>query len=137
MNFTDLDVLYLGSRAWGHKPSCHHRNHFMTLIGKNLPRPPPHAAADKNKACKADSRTCYQACKAKRDPKGEEDWPRRASRHFDRPSSALFGSLITHNDSPANEVNNCEHHDPHAIHEVPIEGNYAKAFTLPRVNPTK
>src|SRR5260370_3840394 len=73
MNFADLDVRYLGSRARWHKSSCRDRNHFMVLIGKDPPRPSPNAAADKNKACKADSRTCYQARKTKPDPASEKD----------------------------------------------------------------
>jgi hypothetical protein len=59
MNVADLDVRYLGSRARWHKSSCQDRDGFMVLIGKNLPRPSPYAAADKNKARKADSCTCY------------------------------------------------------------------------------
>ena len=71
MNFADLDVCYLGSGARWRKSSCRDRYHFMVLIGKDLPRPSPYAAADKNNARKADSGTCYQARKAKRDPERE------------------------------------------------------------------
>ena len=59
VNFADLDVRYPGSRAQWHKSSCRDRNHFMVLIGKDLPRPSPYAAADKNKARKADSFTLF------------------------------------------------------------------------------
>ena len=137
MNFADLDVRYLGSRARWHKSSCRDRDHFMVLIGKDLPRPSPYAAADKNKARKADSRTCYQARKAKRDPEGEQDRPRRASRHLDGLSRALFLIPNIHHDSPSDEVHDCKHYDPHTIYEVPIKSNYAKAFTLPRIDPTE
>src|ERR1700759_1682671 len=47
MNCGDLYVCYLGSRARGHKSSFRDRNHFMGINGKDLPRPPPHAATDK------------------------------------------------------------------------------------------
>ena len=109
----------------------------MVLLGKDLPRPSPYAAADKNKARKADSRTCYQARKTKRDPEGEEDRPRRAGRHLDGLSRALFLIPNIHHDSPSDEVHDCKHHDPHRIYEVPIKSNYAKAFTLPRIDPTE
>ena len=55
----------------------------MALIGEDLSRPSPDAAADKNKARKANSRTCDQTRKTKRNPESEEDWPCRASRHLD------------------------------------------------------
>ena len=109
----------------------------MMLIGKALPRPSRYAAANKNKACKAHSRTCYQARKTKRDSEGKEDRPRRACGHFDWLSRALSLIPNIHHDSPSDEVHDCEHHDPHAIYEVPIESNYAEAFALPRINPTK
>ena len=137
MNFADLDVRYLGSRAGWHKSSCRDRDHFMVLIGKDLPRPSPYTTADKNKARKADSRTCYQARKTKRDPEGEEDWPRRARRHLDGPSWALFSIPNLHHDSPSDEVHDRKHHDPHTIYKVPIKSNYAKAFTLPRIDPAE
>ena len=107
----------------------------MVLIGKDLPRPSPYAAADKNKARKADSRTCYQSRKTKRDPEGEEDRPRRASRHLDRLSWALFRIPNIHHDSPPDEVHDCKDHDPHCIYEVPIKSDYAKALALPRIDP--
>ncbi len=135
MNFADLDVRYLGSRSRWYKSSCRDRNHFIVLIGKDLPRPSPNAAADKNKACKADSRTCYQACKTKRDPESEKDRPRRASRHLDGLSWTLFRIPNIHHDSPPDEVHDCKHHDPHTIYKVPIKSNYAKAFALPRIDP--
>jgi len=103
----------------------------MMLIGKALPRPSRYAAANKNKACKADSRTCHQACKTKRNSEGKEDRPRRASGHFDGLSRALFLIPNIHHDSPSDEVHDCEHHNPHTIHEVPIKSNYAKALALP------
>jgi hypothetical protein len=131
MNVADLDVRYLGSRARWQKSSCRDRNHFMLLIGKDLPRPSPYAAADNNKARKADACTCYQARKAKRDPKGEQDRPLRAGRHLDGLSRALFLILNIHHASPPDEVHDCKHHDPHTIYKVPIQSNYAKAFTLP------
>src|SRR5580692_4425257 len=137
MNFADLDVGYLSSRARRHKSPCRDRNHFLMLFWKDLPRPSPYAAADKNKARKANSRTCYQARKTKRDPEGEEDWPRRASRHLNGLFRALFRIPNIHHESPSDEVHDCEHHDPHSIDEVPIERNYAKAFALPRIDPTE
>ena len=137
MNFADLDVRYLGSRARWHKSSCRDRDHFMVLIGKDLPRPSSYAAKDKNKARKANSRTCYQARKTKRDPEGEEDRPRRTGRHLDRLSRALFLIQHIHYHSPPDEVHNRKHYDPHTVYEVPIESNYAKAFTLPRIDPTE
>jgi hypothetical protein len=70
MNLTDLDVRYLRARTRWHKSSCSNREQFMELFGKDLPRPSRYAAADKNKARNADSRTCYQAREAKRDPEG-------------------------------------------------------------------
>jgi hypothetical protein len=109
----------------------------MVLFGKDLTRPSAYAAADKNKARKADSRTCYQAREAESDPEGEEDRPRRASRHLDRLSSALFPTQFIHHDSPSDEVHDCKDHDPHTIYEMPIESNYAEAFALPRIDPTE
>src|ERR1700723_2923944 len=101
MNFADLDVRYLGSQARWQKCSCRDRDHFMVLIGKDLQCPSPYAAADKNKARKADSRTRYQARKTKRDPEGDEDRPRRACRHLDGFSWALFRIPNLHYDSPS------------------------------------
>jgi len=109
----------------------------MVLIGKDLPRPSPYAAADKNKARKANSRTRYKARKTKRDPEGEENRPRRACRHFDGFSWALFRIPNIDHDSPSDEVHDSKHDDPHRIYEVPIKSNYAKAFTLPRIDPTE
>src|ERR1700760_1375951 len=137
MNFADLYVRYLGSRARGHKSSFRDRNHLMVLIGQDLPSPSPHAATDENKARKADSRTCYKARKTKRDPEGEEERPCRACRHLDRLSLALFHIANIHHDSPSDEVHDCKHHDPHRIYEVPIKSNYAKSFTLSRIDPTE
>jgi len=107
----------------------------MELIGKDLPRPSPYAAADKNKARKADSRTGYQARKTERDPEGKEDRPRRASRHLDRLSWALFRIPNIHHDSPPDEVHDCKDDDPHRIYEVPIKSNHAEALALPRIDP--
>jgi hypothetical protein len=137
MNFSDMDVRDLGSRTRWHKSSCRDRDQFMVLIGKDLPRPSPCAAADKNKTRKADSRTCYQAREAKRDPEGEEHRPRRTCRHFNRLSRALFRIRNIHHDSPSDEVHDCKHHDPHRIYEVPVKSNYAKSFTLSRIDPTE
>jgi hypothetical protein len=137
MNFADVNVRYLGSWARRDKCSCGDRNHFVVLMGKGLPRPSPYAAADKNKACKADSRTCHQACKAKCDPKGKEDRPRRVSRHLDGLSWALFFVPNIHHHSPPDEVHDCKHQDPDAIDEVPIKSDYAKALTLPRIDPAE
>jgi hypothetical protein len=109
----------------------------MVLIGKDLPRPSPYTAADKNKARKPDARTCYQAGETKRHTEGEEDRPRRASRHLDGLSRALFCIPDIHHDSPSDEIHNREHHDPHTVYEVPIKSNYAETFTLPRIDPTK
>lgn len=137
MNLIDLNVFYLSSRLRWHKSSCRDRDHLMVLIGKDLPRPSAHAAADKNKTRKANSRTCYQARKTKGDPEGEEDRPRRASRHLDSLSWTLFPVPSIYHDSPPDEIHDCKNHDPHTIYEVPIESNYAKAFTLPRIGPTE
>jgi hypothetical protein len=109
----------------------------MVLIGKALPGPSTYTAADKNKAREADSRTGDQAREAKRDPEGEEERPRCASRHLDGLSLALFRIPNIHHNSPPDEVHDCEHHDPHAVYEVPIKSNDAEAFALPRVNPTE
>ena len=100
MNFADLDVRYPGSRARWYKSSCRDRDHFVVLIRKDLPCPSPYAAADKNKARKADSRTRYQARKTERNPEGKKDRPRRAGRHLDRLSWALFRIPNIHRDSP-------------------------------------
>lgn len=137
MNVADLDVRHLRSRTRWHKSSCRDRDHFMVFIGKDLPRPSAYAATDKDKARKADSRTCYQARKTKRHPEGEEDRPRRAGRHLDGLTRAMFLIPNIHHDSPSNEVHDCEDHDPHTIYEVPIESNYAETFTLPRIDPTE
>ena len=137
MNFADLDVRYPGSRTRRYKSSCRDWSHFMVFNGKNLARPSAYAAADKNKARKADSRTCHKARKAKRDPEGKKNRPCRARRHFDRLSWAMFGIPNIHHDSPSDEVHNCKHHDPHPIYEMPIKSNYAKAFALPRIDPTE
>ena len=137
MNFADLDVRYLSSPARWHKFSCRDRDHFMMLIRKDLPRPSAYAAADKSKARKANSRTGYQACKTERDPEGEKDRPRRAGRHLDVLSWALFRIPNIHHVSPSDEVNDCKDHDPNCVYEVPIKSNHAKAFTLPRIDPTE
>lgn len=109
----------------------------MVFFGKDLAGPTTYAAADQNKARKANSRTRYKARKTKRDPEGEQDWPRRAGRHLDGFSWAPFLIPNIHYDSPPNEVHDCKDHDPHAIYEVPIKSNYAEALTLPRVNPAE
>ena len=109
----------------------------MVLLGQDLARPSVNAAAYKNKTRKTDSRTCYQARKAKRDPEGKDDWPRRTRWHFDWLSWALLCALIIHHDSPSDEVHDRKHHDPHCIYEMPIKSNYAKAFALPRIDPTE
>jgi hypothetical protein len=109
----------------------------MVFLGKDLPRPSPYPTADKNKACKAHSRTRYQTRKTKRDAEGEEDRPRRASRHLNGLSLAAFRSVVIHNMSPSDQVHDCKDHDPHCIYEVPIKSNHAKAFTVPRIDPTE
>ena len=98
MDFAYLDVCYLRSWPRWRKSSCHDRDHFKAVIGKDLARPSPNAAADKNKARKADSCACHQARKAKRDPEGENDRPRGASRHLDGLSRALFLIPNNHHD---------------------------------------
>jgi hypothetical protein len=55
----------------------------MVLLGKDLPRPSPYAAANKNKTRNADSRTGYKTREAKRNSEGEDNRPRRAGRHLD------------------------------------------------------
>src|SRR5579863_3710131 len=110
MNFADLDVRYLGPRARWHKSFCRDRDHFMALLRQDLPRPSPYAAANKDKARKADPNACYQARKTKRDPKGEKDRPRRAGRHLDGLSRALFLISNIHHDLPSDEVHDCKHH---------------------------
>jgi hypothetical protein len=109
----------------------------MVFFGKDLPRPSAYTAADKNKACKTDSRTGYQARKTERDPEGEKDRPRRAGRHLYRLSSALFRIPNIHHVSPPDEVHDCKDDDPNRIYEVPIKGNHPKAFALPRIDPTE
>ena len=109
----------------------------MMLNWKYLPRPSPYTAADKNKTRKADSHTCYQAREAKGDPEGEDDRPCRASRHLDGLYRTLFLISNHHHASPSNEVHDCKHDDPNTIYKVPIESNYAKTFTLPRIDPTE
>ena len=109
----------------------------MVFFGKDLPRPSAYTAADKNKACKTDSRTGYQARKTERDPEGEKDRPRRAGRHLDRLSWALFRIPNIHHVSPPDEVHDCKDDDPNRIYEVPIKGNHPKAFALPRIDPTE
>lgn len=137
MIFADLDVRYPGSQARWYKSSCRNRDQFKTLIGKNLPSPPAYAAADKNHARKAHSRTRYQAREAKRDPEGEENGPRRTCRHLDGLTCALVYVPKIHHDSPPDEVHDCKHNDPHRIYKMPIESYYAKAFALPRTDPTE
>ena len=101
MIFADLDVRYPGSQARWHKSSCRNRDQFKTLVGEDLPCPPAYAAADKDQARKADSRTCYQASETKRDPEGEEDGPRRTCRHLDGLTSAVLCIPKIHYDSPS------------------------------------
>ena len=137
MNFADLDVRYLGSRAGWHKSSCRDRDHLMVLIGKDLPPPSAYTTANKNKAREADSRTGYQARKTERNPEGKKDRPRRAGRHLDRLSWAPFRIPNIHHVSPSDKVHDCKDDDPNRIYEVPIKSNHAKAFTLPRIDPTE
>lgn len=109
----------------------------MVLLGKTLLRPSGNTKADKKKTSKAYSYACYQAREEERDTESEKYWPRRTCRHLYGLSLALFRSAVIHHKSPSNQINDCKHYDPHRIHEVPIKGDYAKAFTLPRVNPTE
>ena len=137
MNFANVDVRHLRSWARWHKCSWRYRDHLMVLVGKDLARPSAYATTDKNKARNADSSTCYQARETKRDPKGQKDWPRSASRHLDRLSSAQPRTQIIHHDSPSDEIHDCKDHDPDTVYKVPIKSNYAEAFTLPRIDPTE
>jgi len=137
MNFADLNVRYPGSLARWHKSSGSDGDHFMVLLRKDLPRPTLYATADKNKARKADSRTRYQARKTKRHAEGEEDRPRRASRHLNGFSLAAICFVVIHHTSPSDQVHDCKDHDPHPIYEVPIKSNHAKAFTVSRIDPTE
>ena len=109
----------------------------MVFLGKALLRPPGDATADKKKPCNADSNARYKTREEEGDAEGEKYRPRRACRHPYRLSLTLFRSAVLHHKSPSDQVNDCKHHDPHCIHEVPIEGDDSKSLTLPRVNPTK
>ena len=103
------------------------------FLGKHLLRPSRNAAADKKKTCNAYSNACHKTCEAECDAEGEKNRPRRTGWHFNRFSL----TLSIHHKSPSDQVNDCKHHDPHRIHKVPIKGDNAEAFTLPRVNPTE
>jgi hypothetical protein len=98
MNFADLDVRYLRALARWDKSFNREGDHFVLLIRKDLPRPSSNPAADENEPRNADSRTCYQAREAKRDSEGQENRPRRASRHLDELPWALFRIPNIHHD---------------------------------------
>ena len=101
----------------------------MMFDRKYLSRPAGNATANKDKARNADSNAGYKTCEAERDAEREKNRPRRTGRHFNRLFSS-FGSVFIHHKSPSDQVNNCEHHDPHSIHEVPIESHNSEALTL-------
>jgi len=109
----------------------------VVFFGKALLRPAADATADKNKTCKTDSNARYKAREEERDAEGEKYRPCRTCWHLYRLSFTLFRAAVIHHKSPSNQVNDCKHHDPHCIHEVPIKGDHAEAFALPRVNPTE
>ena len=109
----------------------------MVFLGKALLRPPGDAKADKKKPCNAYSNARHKAREQERDSEGEKYRPRRACRHLYRLSLTLFRSTVIHHKSPSDQVDDCKHHDPHCVHEVPIKGDNSKPLTLPRVNPTK
>ena len=107
------------------------------LLGKALLRPASDTTANKKKSCNANSPARYKAREEERDAEGKKYRPRRACRHFYWLSLPFFRSAIIHRKSPSDQVNDCKHHDPHPIHEVPIKSDHTKAFTLSRVNPTE
>ena len=107
------------------------------LLGKTLLRPATDATTNKKKSCNAHPNACNKTCEAECDAEGEKYRPRRACRHLYGFSLNLFCAAVTHHESPSNQVNDCEHHDPHCIHEVPIKGEHTETFTLSRVNPTE
>ena len=107
------------------------------LFGQNLLCPPRDATANKKKTRNPDSDACHKARKEERNAKGEKYRPCRACWHLYEVSLALFRSAVIHHKSPSDQVNDCKHHDPHCIHEVPIESNDSKPLALPRVNPTE
>jgi len=109
----------------------------VVFLGKALLRPTAYTTADKKKTCKTDSNARYKAREEERDTEGEKYRPCRICRHLYGLSLALFCAFVIHHESPSNQVNDCKHHDPHCIHEVPIKSDYAEAFALPRVNPTE
>jgi hypothetical protein len=109
----------------------------MMLLGKALLRPPGDTTADEKKSCNANAHVRHKAREEERDAEGEKNRPGRTCRHLYGLSLTLFRTAVIHHNSPSNQVNDCKHHDPHRIHEVPIKGDYAKTFTLPRVNPTE
>src|SRR5450432_3584372 len=107
------------------------------LLGKHLLRPADNATADKDQACNADSKTRHKAREREHDAEGEKNGPRRTCRHLYGLSLVLFRSAVIHRKSPTDQVNDCKHHDPHCIHEVPIKGDNSEALTMPRVNPAE
>jgi hypothetical protein len=109
----------------------------MLLVGKDLACPSAYAAANKDKARNADSRSCNEAGKAKHDAEGENDRPRCAGRHLEGVARAPLFILNSHHDSPSDEVHDCKHDDPHTIYEVPIKSDNAESLTLTRVNPAE
>ncbi len=109
----------------------------MVFFGKDLLCPSGNATADKKKSCNTYSNARHKTCEAECDAEREKNRPGRTCRHLNRLSLTLFRSAVIHHKSPSDQVNDCKHHDPHCIHEVPIEGDDSKPVTLPRVNPTK
>ena len=106
----------------------------MVFLGKDLLYPSNYATADKDKACNADSNVRHKTCEAECDAEREKNRPRRTCRHLNRLSWTLFRSAVIHHKSPSDQVNDCKHHDPHCVYEVPIKGDNSEALTLPRVN---
>jgi len=109
----------------------------VVLLGKDLLCPADDTTADKKKTRETDSDIRHKACERERDTEGEKNRPRRACRHLNNLCLALFSYAVIHHKSPSDQVNDCKHHDPHCIHEVPIQGDYAETFTLSRINPTE
>ena len=109
----------------------------MTFLGKALLCPAADTKANKQKSCNANFSARYKACEEESDTKGKKYRPRCARRHFYRLSLCFFRSAIIHHKSPSDQVDDCKHDNPHRIHEVPIKGDHAKAFTLSRVNPAE
>ena len=137
MDFTYLYVRYLGPRTCWSKVPWLNRDHFVMLLGEALLRPSGNPTTDEKKTCNADSNARHKACKEERDAEGEKYRPRRACWHLYGVSLTLFRAAVVHHESPSNQINDCKHHDPYRIHEMPIKGDHTEAFALPRVDPTE